>query len=172
MSKKRRVHRRKKGYSSNPIFRGGGNFVATTKRTVKEGAVGAVGAIGMDLAWGYGSAYLPDFLKAGYAKYLSKGLLSVLVGMLGGRVLKGQANVLAVGGMTVALHDALKEALMGAVPALPLSEYLAYSPGSGQIVGTYGDQGLGALPDLSSGMNSLGFNSFETDTLGEYLTEY
>lgn len=166
-----RSHRRRRRYRRNPIFGSSGGgislTVASVKNTVVNGAVGALGGIGVDLLYGYGAQYLPDSMKTGMVKHATKGLMAVLVGLIGAKVLRGKGAALAVGGMTVVLHDFFKEQLQAQMPTLPLGEYLAYSAGSGEIVGQYGAQGLGALPDQN--MNSLGFNSFETNTLGEYM---
>lgn len=171
-----RARTSRRRYARNPSFRRGfssGSVMNLAKTAATEGAIGAGGAVAANLVWGYAaSSVLPADWTTGNLKYLGRAATAVLVGVLGNKMLPGKGTMMAAGGFTVLLHDLLKSTLMAQFPSLPLSEYLAYSPGSGPIVGTYGDQGLGALPDLSQGMNSLGFNSFETDTLGEYLNEY
>ena len=54
-------------------------------------------------------------------------LYAVGVGWLGGHVLKGQGQALAVGGATIAIHDFAKVELIAAMPSLPLG-YVSYGP--------------------------------------------
>lgn len=111
-------------------------------------AQGALGALGVDLVTGY--LPLPLAVKVSPARHLIKGVLAIGMGMaLRGRL--GQH--MAQGALTVAMHDAAKEAVqmmapgvqLGAEPTVadlagvgyynpaPAGEQLGYYPGMGGI---------------------------------------
>lgn len=81
----------------------------------KAGAVGAVGAVAVDVVYGYAQPYLPSAMQspvdsAGSINplyYLAKGGMAVLVGVLGRKVTRHAGNM-AQGSLTVTLHDAMK----------------------------------------------------------------
>lgn len=130
----------------NPSFRGAiGGLRSGLMPTLKAGAVGATGALGLDLLWGYGSKYLPASVAgSAIAQYAAKLVGALLVGMIGNNILRGRGRDLAVGATTVVLHDAFKAQLKASFPALQLGEYLTYAPS----VGTMRRAG----PMLSTGM--------------------
>lgn len=130
----------------NPSFRGAiGGLKSGLVPTLKAGAVGATGALGLDLLWGYGSKYLPASVAgSAIAQYAAKLVGALLVGMIGNNILRGRGRDLAVGATTVVLHDAFKAQLKASFPALQLGEYLSYAP----TVGTMRRAG----PMLSTGM--------------------
>ena len=178
--RKHRTHRRRR----NPIAGLGGSFTSNLTAQVKSGLVGALGALGLDLAWGYGSKYLPASVSApatpgnpNYFGLLAKAVGAVAIGMLGGKVLKGKGAALATGAMTVVLHDTLKGTLQAAMPSLPLGAYVGTSPivaygapavGAG---GQMGAQNLGAYPQnyrlmqTSSGIPNA-------NAMGAYVSGY
>lgn len=139
-------HRRHYRRRHNPSFRG---FTGAIMPTVKSGATGATGALLLDVAWGFisGNATLSPYLSNQYVGLAAKGVTAVAVGALGGRVLRGKGTALAVGAMTVTLHDFLKALLQSTMPgmfgpggSLPLGSYLSgfgsYLSGAAPIVGT------------------------------------
>lgn len=155
--------------------------------TIKEGFIGAAGALALDAAWGYINPKLPSTIASSpYLQFAVKCLAAVGVGMLGGKVLRGKGRDLAVGGVTVAAHDMLKSVLQSSLPTvfgtggtLALSGYGhmgAYLSGSAPIVGTatfprtrtipqtYA-QGLGAYLSGSSG-SSDGAGVYVDDCMG------
>lgn len=142
---KRRYHRRH-ARTINPSIRG---FTSSVMPTLKAGGIGATGALGLDLLWGYTSGYLPASIAGSpLAQYAAKLVGAILVGMGGNMLLKGKGRDLAVGATTVVLHDALKAQLKVSVPSLKLGEYLTYAP----TVGTM--RRAGRL--LSTGMSGVG----------------
>jgi hypothetical protein len=120
---------------------------------LKAGAIGAAGALGLDVLMGAltSKLSLPPTLQSGWGKYALKIAGAVGVGVLGSYVLRGRGAALSQGALTVVLHDIAREQLTQAFPSLPLGEYLTFAP----VVG-YDYQP--ALP-ASTGM-------------GEYLSEY
>lgn len=148
----RRFHR-------NPSFSLGGIF-GRILPTLKDGALGAVGGIANDAAFGFGAPYLPEVLRTGLPRHGVKLLSAVLIGFAGGLVLKGKGNALAVGAATVTLHDALKEYLAVTFPTLPLGEFDQPLLGwdSAAPVGEY--MNMSGMPDDMA---------MDTQTMGEYM---
>lgn len=138
----RRHHRRHRNPSMS--MRG---VTGMLKPVIKEGFIQATGALALDAAWGYINPKLPATLSSSpYLQFAVKCLAAIGVGFIGGKVLKGKARDLAVGGVTVAAHDMLKSLLQTSMPtvfgsggSLALSGYNgygAYLSGSAPIVGT------------------------------------
>lgn len=147
---RRRHHARRR---SNPSLRG---LTGQIMPTVKAGAWGAAGALGLDALWGVVTAQLPTvagYLTNPYVGFAAKAAGAVAVGTLGGKLAKGKGRDLAVGAMTVVTHDFLKTLLVQMAPTLfgpggsvPLGAYLsatgnpdylgAYLSGAAPIVGT------------------------------------
>jgi len=147
-----------KGYYPNPSLRG---FTSEIVRTGQVAAFGAAGALGLDVLYGKTAQYLPVALTGNeYGALATKAVGAVLLGMIGNKVLPGRGSQLATGAMTVIFHEAAKKALMANFPALGLSEYLAYAPESGPIVGQ-----LSGYRDPSS----FSTRPLETNTLDEYM---
>jgi len=142
----------------NPSARG---IVASVVPTVKAGALGAVGGVLNDLAYGFGKPFLPGMMQAGMGRHATKILSAVLVGIVGNMVLRGKGTALAHGAATVAIHEALKEQIAVMVPSLPLGA-LDEAPGllgygsSGEVVSGYEDDGddLGAYVSPGIGMGA------------------
>lgn len=178
----RRHHRRHR----NPSFSVRG-LQASIVPTLKEGLVGAAGALMLDAVWGYVNPQLPATITGSpYLQYAVKALTAVAVGWAGGHLLKGKARDLAIGGVTVASHDLLKSTLQTSFPTLfgaggtlALSGYGhmgAYLSGSAPIVGTAtfpktyqmrnpGFSGLGAYLSGSTG-SSDGAGVYVDDQMG------
>lgn len=119
----------------NPSLRGSlGSLRRDVVPTLKSGFVGATGALGLDLLWGYGSKYLPaQIAGSALAQYAAKLFGAILVGVIGNQVFRGRGRDLAVGATTVVLHDALKAQLKASFPTLALGEYLTYAPSTGSL---------------------------------------
>lgn len=163
-----RFHRRHR--RRNPgLLGGGGGIVGTLMSEAKSGFVGATGALGLDLLWGYGSSYLPSALNTGYVQYLSKALGAVLIGFIGGKVMRGKGRDLAVGAMTVVIHDALKTTLSGM--GVPLGAYVGTSPivayGAPAVgVPQLGTRGLPMAPNGVPQARQMGF--YESSGMSGY----
>ncbi len=125
------THRRRHRRHSNPSFR---NIGAGAVPMLKEGFVGAAGALGLDLMWGYGKQWLPASIAGSpLAQYAVKLAGALAVGMIGNKILKGKGRAMAVGATTVVLHDALKAQIQSSFPSIQLGEYLTFAPTVGTM---------------------------------------
>jgi hypothetical protein len=143
-----RSHRRHRRMR-NPSLR---SITGQVMPTVKAGAWGASGALGLDVLWGLVAGNLPSvaaYLTNPYVGFAAKALGSVAVGTIGGKIARGKGRDMAVGAMTVVTHDFLKTILQqmaptifGAGGSVPLGSYLSdgglgsYLSGAAPIVGT------------------------------------
>lgn len=172
----RSFHRRRR--RSNPSLRG---LTSGTVPMLKAGAVGAAGAIGLDLLWGYGKSMLPASIAgSAIAQYAAKLIGAILVGMIGNQVMRGRGRELAVGATTVVLHDAFKAQLQTTFPTLQLGEYLTYAPTvgtmrqAGRLLSTGVGEYLNGLPNAvgypedSSGFYGEGDGAFVGDGMSGY----
>lgn len=103
-------------YRQNP--RG---LIGSVTQAIVPAAMGAGGALAADIALGY--IPLPDAMRAGPMRHLTRGLASIAVGILAGFVLKpDKARIVMGGGLTVAFHSLAREALQKAVPDIRLGD--------------------------------------------------
>jgi len=109
--KRRSAHpARRHSYRRNPVPRMGGIM-----SMIKPAYQGALGALGIDLITGY--VPLPLAIKVSPVRHAIKGILAVGLGMF----FKGSmGRNMAIGGLTVAIHDASKEAVQMALPTVQL----------------------------------------------------
>lgn len=170
---RRRIRRRK----LNPFRLGG--ITGRVMPTVRAGAWGAAGALGLDALWGLVYPRLGTFssyLDNPYIGFAAKAVGAVTVGMVGSNIpgVRGRGPQLAVGAMTVVTHDFLKTLLQQMMPGmfgpggtLPLGAYVgSFLSGSAPIVGT------ATVPQAYlpySGIGSTGVNEsyYTDDRLGE-----
>lgn len=138
---------------------------------IKVGAVGAAGALVVDIAMGFVGGFLPASVSAaknadGSVNYLNAATklgVAVLVGSLGRKVFKRHAATMAVGAVTVELYNLIKPMLASAMPSLGLGYYSpAYLPGQTIMAG----QGLGAY--VPAGMPA----PVKPAALGAYVGAY
>jgi hypothetical protein len=88
---------------------------------------GAGGAVAVDAV--AAALPLPDIMRTGYLKYVTKGLLSAALGAGAGYVIHSRnAEAMAAGGLTVALHGAMTEFVKTNVPAMNLGYYSSSLP--------------------------------------------
>lgn len=159
----------------NPSFRGGLSSVKNSVMpTLKAGFTGALGALGLDLLWGYGKSYLPASIAgSAIAQYAAKLAGAILVGVAANKLplpfIAGKGREMAVGAATVVLHDALKAQLQASFPTLQLGEYLTYAPtvGSMRRAGALLDTGMG---EYLSGIPNDGAGGQQDDM--SYTGEY
>jgi len=123
-SKKSRSRKGRKSKSTkfkrNPI-RVGGFAGRVIERQVKPALIQASGGLLVDAAFGFGGQYLPPALTTGMARHLTKGLGAVLISLLVGNFVKSEtANKLAVGSLTITIHDAAKEMIATMFPTMPM----------------------------------------------------
>lgn len=117
----RRHHKRSRhSYRRNPIMGISGSSVVTT---LKDGALGAVGGVLNDAAYGYLKGMLPAPLQDGYGRIGAKLGLAVLVGVLSNMVMRGKGKAIAVGAATVTLHELAKTLINQNFQAIPLGAY-------------------------------------------------
>lgn len=134
----------------NPISRAG------IQRTVIDAFQASLGAIALDLIWGY--VPVPINWKTGQFRHLVKGVGAIGMGMVAEMVVsKGQANKMVHGAMTVTLHDAIKEFIVANVPQVQLGYYspAMTTNGMGMYMGHVGSDRLaGVGSDRLSGMDA------------------
>lgn len=87
--------------------------------TVMPAAMGAAGALGLDVLMGF--LPIPAALRTGPARYLVKGAGAIGLGIVAGYVVRpATAHQMAVGALTVVIHEALKSTVRSMVPTLQL----------------------------------------------------
>lgn len=112
-----RAHRRRR-YRHNPMGRIGsvGSFA---KRTLMPSAVGAAGALGVNVLLGY--LPIPPQFKTGPMLAVVKIAGALGVGMLASKMVsRDTAHQIAAGAITVTMYDLLKGYLQQAAPQLPM----------------------------------------------------
>lgn len=153
-----------------------GGIKGSVMPTVKDGFTGALGALGLDVLWGFaaGNATIGAYVSNQYVGFAAKLLGAVLVGAVGGKVMRGKGRELAVGAATVAEHDFLKSLLQSMAPTIfgaggsvPLGAYLS---GSAPIVGTTSVPQsylpFGAYLSGNAGEMQAGDGQMHSDTMG------
>jgi hypothetical protein len=131
--RRRRSHRRRRHVTRlrrNPIRMGGFSVRRFMNDALIPAGVGAVGALGVDVALGYGGAYLPASLQSGLPNTLVRLAGAVGVGWVAGMAAgKKFGEAATAGAITVTLYDLIKGYVKTAMPALPLSGMGWISPG-------------------------------------------
>lgn len=156
--KKRRVRRsrRSRGFLKG-LTGGSSGAVGLAKSTVKTAAYAAGGALLLDIVWGYAGALLPAAVQTGYVRHVAKAAGAVAVGLVAQKFLgRKTGELVALGAMTVVLHNVMREVTAQFIPGVALAGYedieaLSYlSPG--QNVGEYqmGEQMNGIADDARS----------------------
>lgn len=123
---------------------------------LKEGAIGAGGALLNDVAYGFGKKFLPDALQSGWGRTGTKLGFAVLLGLVAGKVFPGQGRALAAGAATVTLHEAATSLMNQMAPSVPLGAYednlLGYDDPAQQM-GAYMRSGSQVGAYMSKGSN-------------------
>jgi hypothetical protein len=135
----------------NPSLRG---LTGQIMPTIKAGAWGASGALGLDVLWGLITTNLPSlaaYLTNPYVTFLAKAAGAVGVGTLGGHLARGKGKDMAVGAMTVVTHDFLKSLMVQMAPTI-------FGPGGSLALGSYLSGGMGMYENVMPG------------TFGSYLS--
>lgn len=143
-SRRRRVAR----YRRNPVSlsRGGKGSFKIMPLIVPALTVGA-GAVGVEIAMGF--LPLPPQLKAGPMRHVTKGALSIGLGWaLGKFVSRRLGEAFALGGLTIATHDAIKDQIVRMAPGVKFGQY---ENRMGEYMGEYMG-GAFDTPQLSQGM--------------------
>lgn len=164
-----RRRRTRMRFRRNP--NGGGGIVNQVIGNVKEGAIGAAGAIATKAALSF--LPLPENLKSGPLGSLVTAVAGVLIGSAVGKFASPSVGrTMAQGAVTIAVFDLLKSQLAGKVPGLSgdLDYMGAYSEMGGVDYmganeGLLGNDGLlGAYSDMN-GYENPSPVSFDTATL-------
>lgn len=122
--------------------------------------LGGLGALGLDIAWGYAAPHLPAQLQTGWASLAAKSALVIggvyLAGRYGPAGLRTKIHMAGVGAITVLAAAAIKGAAQGILPATTpgMSGYIDYQsyalPGARAGMHGYMPRTLGSLEDLYS----------------------
>lgn len=134
---------------------------AGIKRVAVPAAMAGVGALGLDVLMGYANQYLPEQLKSGTMNSVVK-----LVGAIGlGAIVskygsKAMGEAVAVGGITVVVHDIARRFVQDNAPSVPLSGMQADSIGliDMQALSAYGLGYYNPAP-LSTEARGLGLHT-------------
>lgn len=148
----RRHLRRFARHQGGAISLRGFNFNSFLKGTLVPSAVGAAGALGVDLVMGYASPYLPSVLTTGMAAPLTRIAGAVALGMVAANVMKDRrvGEQVMAGAVTVLAYSWVKDLVKSQFPSLPLSEYDGAGYGMGAYVSGMGYAGPAiAFPDRS-----------------------
>jgi hypothetical protein len=106
---RRRRHRNPIGLSTRGIM-----------HSVIPAGVGALGAVALDIAWGYGSSYLPASLQTGMLATVAKLAGAFGLGMIAGKVVgREKGKLVTAGAVTVILYQATKQFAHSAAPSIP-----------------------------------------------------
>jgi len=97
--------------------------------------VGAGGAVGLDIAWGYLAAIpaVPDALKTGWGRTIAKGITSIAIAAMMGqfRMLKDFAQPFAIGGVTVLAYETMRQFMAQQAPNVAMDGMGLYVDGLG-----------------------------------------
>ncbi len=108
------LRRRSRHRRRNPFNSGG------ITAMLKPAAIGAAGAIGTALVYGYLSPNLPSTLTTGYIPYVVQAAAAIGIGMLVGKFMSRQdGQYAAVGALTVVAVSAITPLISSAAPSLP-----------------------------------------------------
>ncbi len=165
---KRVINDTKRHYYPNPAKRRTKiSLKNVLNQQIKPAAIQAGGAMLLDVGYGYFGHYIPDSMNTGMIKHATKGMIAVALGMIAGNFVNSKlANDLAMGAMTVTIHDAMKEAAGNYMPNIPLGSVDYYSPSP--VMGYFSpDQGEGYTQNTGVGY----YNSDTGTGFGEGVGE-
>lgn len=153
------LHRRRHHYARRRRHRNPRDFsVRSVTGVLVPAAIGGVGAIGLDVAWGYGAQYLPAQVQTGWLAAAVKvaGAIGIGWGLRRFTPLRSEWVHAAVGGaVTVIAYQTLRDAAKNAFPDVKglggYADYIdyrvgAYMPGGAPGMGAYmpgGAPGMG-----------------------------
>jgi len=92
-----------------------------------------IGAVGAEVIMGY--LPVPANFKTGVLRHVTKGAVAIAAGLLISKFLKQKkiGNAIALGGVVIAAHDALKEVITARMPAIPFGQYMPLSQAGGSL---------------------------------------
>jgi len=140
--------------------RGGGisprgiNVAQFMRGTLIPSAVGAAGALGVDLLLGYATPYLPASVTTGPMVPLTKIAAAVGLGLLAQMATKDRSisEQVTAGAITVVAYDYIRNMAKAQFPTLPLSEYVSGMGYAGPAL-AYPDRGMGVYVGPSNSWN-------------------
>ena len=113
-----RKRRGLRSYKRNPI----GGMAGTIFETMKEGAIGAAGAVAAKIVANF--LPIPETFKSGRLAPLVQALIGAGTGLLVGKFISRKIGTqVGVGAVTVALYSSIHGALAGKIPGLSGSDY-------------------------------------------------
>lgn len=119
--------------------------------------VGAGGAVGLDIAWGYLAAMpaVPVMLKTGWGRTIAKGITSIAIAAVMGqfKMLKDFAQPFAIGGVTVLAYESMRQFMAQQAPNVAMDGMGMYVDGMGYY---------------SAGVNAGNSNNYPMETMGAY----
>lgn len=168
------VGTRRRSYRRNPIVGvrrrrrsggGGRGFPKITALIMPAVGIGA-GAVLSEVVIGY--LPIPANFKTGPARHLTKGVVSLALGMAVAKFANKKAGeLMALGGLTIAVHDSIKELVLRYAPSTKFGGYGYYNPaqvtnGMGMYLNT-SPGGLGEYmpPQYGFAGNSGGETEFQ-----------
>lgn len=155
---------RRRSYRRNPIN-------SSVLSNVMPALSGAAGAVLLDIAWGY--IPIPATLKSGPFQHLAKAAGAIGLGMAAKMVTsKRNADMLALGALTVVAHAAIKQAVTRFAPNIEMGGTFDYGYPSIAVpmddyMGEYVEQdSMGAyLEPASAGQDEMSMSATETGDL-------
>lgn len=163
MAKKSRRRRRsiiaKRRYKRNPS--GGFSTKSFMRNTLMPSAVGAAGALGIDVIMGF--LPIPIQFKTGPMRAVVKVIGAASIGYIASNFMKREtANQIAAGAITVAMYDVFKGFMQQAMPNIPLSENDA-------LIEEYPSLAYAGAGYTVDGMNDINEYVSDDENVGMYV---
>ena len=161
----RRSHRRR-ARRSNPVYsrrrhrRSNPFSLSGVKGVLVPAAIGATGAVALDVAYAYASPYLPATMQTGWFSTLAKIAGAFGIGFAASKVMgREKGKTVTLGALTVVGYGAIKPLIAGFAPSIKgLAGYADYTPYSAGGMGAYLPGIHGYMP-RTNGVAGLGFTS-------------
>lgn len=140
-------------------------------RGVKHLAIGAltgaVGAVGLDYLWQWGSGYLPANLQSGYVGTIAKAGVAVGAGWLAGKAVgRPMAGAFVGGALTVIAYQLLHQMIASASPAVAIPATTTAATPALAGMDAYMLHGGGMRAYMPHSMGRLGWTSPGTPLRG------
>lgn len=152
---RRHARRFARNVSGSGISMRGININQFMRGTLVPSAVGAAGALGVDLLMGYAMPYLPASMTSGPVVPLTKIAAAVGIGLLAQVATKDRriSEQVTAGAITVIAYDYIRTMAKAQFPTLPLSEYVSGMGYAGPAL-AYPDRGMGVYVGPSPAWNT------------------
>lgn len=183
----RRRHRMVKRARARVARLRGFNVNSFMRNTLIPSAIGAGGALAVDVALGYLNPNLPAFMTTGIGQPLTKIAAAVALGMAAGMATNRQiGEQVMAGAVTVVAYNYIRQQVQAAMPSVPLAGYhmgyagpaLAYPDRMGMYVGNGGapalpPQVVAAIAANAAAKGTVAAPSAPAaQTVGEYVSSY